>query len=297
VGTISLSITATTTVKAFVRNTAGVSSATRTEVYTFSSPPTFTVYFKKPTNWSSAVKIYYWGTTGTAPAVTWPGVAMTIDCGSWYRFTFPSTVSASNIIFNDGTLQTADLNANAGIRYYDNGWLSGAPANRCQTTLTVYFKPPTSWGTVIPRIHYWNALPTGSIANTTWPGIRMVADVNGFYKYTIVGPTSVNIVFNNGRTGTGNQTPNLLNKTDGYSYTWGAAARTSNPESSANKVVAYPNPVSDILQITSESTIQDYKLITVQGTVLQKGKSVESGIDMSSLNSGLYLIQLRFEMG
>jgi hypothetical protein len=297
VGTKSLSLTSTTTLKAFVRNTAGVNSAARTEIYNFSSPPTFTVYFKKPTNWSSAVKIYYWGTTGTAPAVAWPGVAMTIDCGSWYRFTFPSTVSASNIIFNDGTLQTADLNTNAGIRYYDNGWLSGAPANRCQTTLTVYFKPPTSWGTVVPRIHYWNALPTGSIANTTWPGIRMVADVNGFYKYTIVGPTSVNIVFNNGRTGTGNQTPNLLNKTDGYSYTWGAAARTSNPENSANKVVVYPNPVSDILQITSESTIQDYKLITVQGTVLQKGKSVESGIDMSSLNSGLYLIQLRFENG
>jgi glycosidase len=88
-----------------------------------------------------------------------------------------------------------------------------------------------------------------------------------------------------------------INSSDGYSYTWGAAARTLNPENSANKVVVYPNPVSDILQITSESTIQDYKLITVQGTVLQKGKSVESGIDMSSLNSGLYLIQLRFENG
>jgi hypothetical protein len=222
---------------------------------------------------------------------------MTVDCGSWYRFTFPSTVSASNIIFNDGTLQTADLSDNAGIRYYDNCWLSGAPTNMCQTTLNVYFKPPTSWGTVIPRIHYWSALPAGSIANTTWPGIRMVADINGFYRYTIVGPTSVNIVFNNGRSGTGNQTPDLLNKTDGYSYTWGAAARTSDSENSKTKLVVYPNPVSDILQIVSESIIQDYKLMTIQGAVLQKGKSVESGIDMSSLNSGLYLIHLKFENG
>jgi hypothetical protein len=37
--------------------------------------------------------------------------------------------------------------------------------------------------------------------------------------------------------------------------------------------------------------------MTIQGTILQKGKSIESGIDMSSLHSGLYLIQLRFENG
>lgn len=297
IGTKSLSITSTTTLKAFVRNTAGTSSAIKTEVYSFSNPTTFTVYFKKPSNWSTAVKIFYWGVTGTAPAVTWPGVAMTLDCGSWYRFTFPSTVSASNIIFNDGTLQTADLNTTAGIRYYDNGWLTTTPANRCQTTLTVYFKPPTTWGSVIPRIHYWNALPTGSVANTNWPGIRMAAHVNGFYKYTIVGPTSVNIVFNNGRSGTENQTPDLLNKTDGYSYTWGAAARMSNTENSKNNIVIYPNPVSDILQISSETSIDNYKIMNIQGAVLKEGKPIENTIDVSNLSSGLYFLQMKLEDG
>lgn len=297
IGTASLSITSTTTLKAFVQNTAGTSSAIRTEVYSFSNPTTFTVYFKKPSNWSTAVKIFYWGVTGTAPAVTWPGVAMTLDCGSWYRFTFPSTVSASNIIFNDGTLQTADLSANAGIRYYDNGWLNSAPTNRCQTTLTVYFKPPSTWGTVIPRIHYWNALPTGSVPNTNWPGIRMSTHVNGFYKYTIVGPTSVNIVFNNGKSGTGNQTPNLLNKTDGFSYTWGAAAKMSNTEISKNNIVIYPNPVSDILQISSESSIHNYKIMNIQGAVLKEGNPIENTIDVSNLSSGLYFLQMKLENG
>lgn len=297
VGTKSLAITSTTSLKAFVRNTANVSSSVATQVYTFSAPTTFTVYFKKPSNWNSAVKIYYWGTTGTTPVVAWPGVAMTLDCGSWYKFTFPSTVSASNIIFNDGTLQTADLSATAGIRYYDNGWLATAPTNRCSTTLTVYFKPPTTWGTVIPRIHYWNAVPTGSVANTTWPGIRMVAHVNGFYKYTIVGPTSVNIVFNNGKTGSANQTPDLLNKTDGYSYTWGAAARMSNPENSKTKLVVYPNPVSDILQISSPSAILNFKITNIQGAVLQQGKPIENTIDVSNLSSGLYFLQMKLENG
>ena len=297
IGSKSLSITGTTTLKAFVRNTNGISSAIRTEVYSFSTPTTFTVYFKKPSNWSSAVKIFYWGVTGTAPAQTWPGVAMTLDCGSWYKFTFPSTVSASNIIFNDGTLQTADLSATAGNRYYDNGWLTNAPTNRCQTSVTVYFKPPTAWGTVIPRIHYWNALPTGSVANTTWPGIRMVADVNGFYKYTIVGPTSVNIIFNNGKSGTGNQTPDLLNKTDGYSYTWGAAARMSSDDNPKTNLVVYPNPVSDILQMSSESTIDTYKIMNIQGAVLKEGKPIENTIDVSNLSSGLYFLQVKFGNG
>jgi len=296
IGTKSLTITSTTTLKAFVRNTAGVSSALRTETYTFSSPPPFTVYFKKPTNWNSAVRIYYWGTTGTAPAVTWPGVAMTVDCGSWYKFTFPSTVTATNLIFNDGTLQTADLNATAGTRYYDSGWLATAPTNRCPTAMTVYFKPPSTW-TTAPRIHYWNAVPAGSVANTTWPGMTMTADTNGFYKYTITGPTSVNIVFNNGSSGTGNQTADLLNKSNGYSYTWGAAPRIREINETSFSTVLFPNPVKDILQISSDFAIQDYTLMTIQGTVLQKGKSTESGIDMSSLHSGLYLIQLRFENG
>ena len=297
VGTKSLAITSSTTLKAFVRNTSNVSSAVVSQVYTFSTPSTFTVYFKKPTNWNSAVKIYYWATTGTSPAVTWPGVAMTLDCGSWYKFTFPSTVSASNLIFNDGTLQTADLSATSGIKYYDNAWLAAEPTNRCPTSLTVYFKPPTTW-TTAPRIHYWNAIPTGSIANTTWPGMTMVADVNGFFKYTIVGPTSVNIVFNNGNSGTGNQTVDLINKTNGYSYTWGAAARMVNKEENLfNAVTVYPNPVTDILQISKNREVLNYKIITIQGAILKEGKPNENTINVRDLNSGLYFLQMKFENG
>jgi hypothetical protein len=295
--TKSLAITSTTTLKAFVRNTAGVSTAIRTEVYTFTNPTPFTVYFKKPANWNAAVKIYYWNTTGNTPAVTWPGVAMTLDCGSWYKFTFPATVSASSIIFNDGTLQTADLTATAGIRYYDNAWLGAEPANRCPTSMTVYFKPPTTW-TVAPKIHYWNAIPTGSVANTTWPGITMVADVNGFYKYTIVGPTSVNIVFNNGSTGAANQTPDLLNKSNGYSYTWGGAARMSEgDENLLSKAIVYPNPVIDILQIGSESEIYSYKILNIQGSTLKEGQPNENAIDMSEFTAGLYFLQLKDKNG
>lgn len=294
VGTKTLAITSTTTLKVFVRNTAGTSSAVSTQTYTFTAAPTFTVYFKKPSNWGSAIKIYYWNVTGTATAVTWPGVAMTLDCGSWYKFTFPSTVSAANLIFNDGSLQTADLSATAGTKFYDNGWLASEPANRCPTSMTVYFKPPSNW-TVTPKIYYWNALPTGSAANATWPGFTMTPDVNGFYKYTIVGPTSVNIVFNNGNSGTGNQTADLLNKSNGYSYTWGAAARMSDDIQS--NITTYPNPVVDVLQINSDAKILQYQLISIQGALLKKGVLNQNSIDLSELTSGIYFIQMTDENG
>jgi hypothetical protein len=388
VGTKTLSINTNTTVKAFVVNTAGTSSGVKTETYAFATPTEFTVYFKKPTNWNSAVKIYYWATTGTAPVVTWPGVAMTSDCGDWYKYTFPSTVSATNLLFTDGTLKTADLSTTAGIKYYDAAWLGAEPANRCPViapdltilpaggtfstgttvsvvltanvntstiyytldgtipttssaaavgtktlsintnttvkafvvntagtssgvkteiyafvtvpSLTVYFKPPTSW-TGVPKVHYWNAVPVGSVASTTWPGINMVADINGFYKYTITGPTSLNFIFNNGSSGSANQTADLLNKTDGYSYTWGGSTGKSilkeEVEAEVTAVSVYPNPVSRLLQIASNSPALSYQLSGISGNIVQYGKVVNNTVDVSNLAAGLYFLKIRFENG
>ena len=300
VGSVTLSINATKTLNAFVRNTAGVNSAIRTETYTFGTQPTFTVYFKKPANWNAAVKVYYWSPTGTAPVVAWPGVSMTKDCGDWYSYTFPSTVSASNLLFNDGTLKTADLTATAGIRYYDGAWLAGEPANRCpvQTTMTVYFKPPTNW-TTTPKIHYWNAVPAGSATNTTWPGVNMTLDTNGFYKYTIVGPTSVNIIFNNGSSGTANQTPDLLNKTNGFSYIWGSTLKVQDAKkpSITNEIIVYPNPVQESLQVSSASSVLRYSVISSQGAVVLEGNLKDSTIDMTSLSAGMYFVKLQLENG
>ena len=389
VGTKSIAITNTTTLKVFVKNTAGTSSAIKTETYTFSTPATFTVYFKKPANWNAAVKIYYWSPTGTAPVVTWPGIAMTKDCGDWYQYTFPSTVSASNLLFNDGTLKTADLSATAGIKYYDGAWLNGEPANRCPTiapdltfsklggsfatgstvnvtltanettstiyytldgttpttaspsavgsksfaftsttvlkafvrntagtssviktesytfsavpTITVFFKPPTNW-TVTPKVYYWSATPSGSIANAVWPGVNMTADANGFYKYTITGPTAINLIFNNGSGGSINQTPDLIAKTDGFSYTWGDPADktlgiNTNKVETTNVIRVYPNPVSHTLQIQSVIPANHFIVFSSQGSTVLEGKPEDNTINVSQLSDGLYFILLRFEDG
>lgn len=104
-------------------------TATRTQTITVTNPqPAITVYFKKPAAWGTAVKIYYWNPvpTGAYAAVTWPGVAMTAVCNGWYSFTFPSGLTSTSLIFNDGTSQTADLSTTA-TRYYDGAWLTTTP--------------------------------------------------------------------------------------------------------------------------------------------------------------------------
>ena len=127
----------------------------------------------------------------------------------------------------------------------------------------------------------------------------MTADANGFYKYTITGPTSVNLIFNNGSSGAANQTADLLNKTDGYSYTWGASTSKlgTKKEVAATKSTSiglYPNPVSNLLQINSDVTALDYQILSNNGTAVQKGKVNDNSIDLYSLPSGLYFVKIHF---
>jgi uncharacterized protein YjdB len=105
---------------------------------------TFTVHFYRPSNWGTAIKIYWWSAqpAGTLADGTWPGVAMTNEgSGTWYQYTF-SNVTSTNLIFNDGTNQTADLNrAGTNGWYYNGAWYNSQPSSIPVTSVTV---SPTS---------------------------------------------------------------------------------------------------------------------------------------------------------
>jgi len=79
------------------------------------------------------------------------------------------------------------------------------------STFTVYFSPPSGWGTTI-KIYWWDALPSGVLADGTWPGVNMSGPVNGYYSYTFTNVTSTNLIFNDGT----NQTANLSRGTTGW---------------------------------------------------------------------------------
>lgn len=65
-----------------------------------------TVYFLNTAGWSK-VNIYSWYTQGSEITASWPGNAMTHVSGDIYSYTLPS--DAENVIFNNGSSQTADL--------------------------------------------------------------------------------------------------------------------------------------------------------------------------------------------
>lgn len=65
-----------------------------------------TVYFSNSSGWSK-VNIYSWYTQGSEITASWPGNAMTHVSGDIYSYTLPA--DAENVIFNNGSTQTADL--------------------------------------------------------------------------------------------------------------------------------------------------------------------------------------------
>jgi len=96
---------------------------------------TFTVSFYKPTAWGTGIKIYYWSAlpAGVLADATWPGVNMTNSGNGWYSYTF-TNVTSTNLIFNDGTSQTANLTRNKTGWYMNDTWYDTNPGTSIAVT-------------------------------------------------------------------------------------------------------------------------------------------------------------------
>jgi alpha-amylase len=101
---------------------------------------------------------------------------------------------------------------------------------------TVYFKKPAAWAAA--KVYFWNATPTGSLANATWPGANMTLVCGDWYKYDFNGITAVNIIFNSGA---GQQSPDLLavNSTKYYDNGWLTTTPTICPITTTSNIDVY----------------------------------------------------------
>lgn len=122
------------------------------------------------------------------------------------------------------------------------------------------------------RIHIWNAQPTGSYPNTTWPGTNLNAEGDGWYGISYPNATRLNIVFNTPAQGSGlpNQTPDLNRETGEWWYKNGQW-HDSDPDIPPIPVIsATPNPANKYntaQQITLTSTSgQDEIFYTTDGS-------------------------------
>ena len=60
--------------------------------------------------------------------------------------------------------------------------------------MIIHFKRPANW-TNIPHLYFWNTVPV--TITTTWPGVAMEEEGDGWWKYTLNGVECSNIIFNN----------------------------------------------------------------------------------------------------
>ncbi|MEP6803143.1 MAG: Ig-like domain-containing protein [Flavobacterium sp.] len=104
----------------------------------------FTVYFYKPSAWGTGIKIYYWSAlpTGVLADASWPGVNMNNAGNGWYSYTFTNVIS-TNIIFNDGTSQTANLSRNKTGWYMNDIWYDSNPGTVVAVT-SISLSPTTA---------------------------------------------------------------------------------------------------------------------------------------------------------
>ena len=185
------------------------------------------VYAQVPADWTN-VNLYYWGDEiESTKSVGWPGYAMA--CVDETNNIWAATVPAgtANLIFNNGSAQTADLlfgtednlykltTTNAEGKYladYEDYTQTSDvkvptyPISEPETFTTVYVKVPTSWTT--QNVHYWGSKP-----GTTWPGKALTAvdAATGVYSFEL-SSTVTGIIINNKVGDEGVQTSNILPK-------------------------------------------------------------------------------------
>lgn len=67
----------------------------------------------------------------------------------------------------------------------------------------------------------------------------------------------------------------------------------STEEQKVNKINLYPNPTSDHITITSDHPVQQYKVYNTMGQQVQAGKVKDSRIEVETIPSGYYIIELK----
>ncbi len=108
--------------------TASAAGASAQATITVVEDKSFTVHFYPPADWGEGINIYYWNSLpgGLIFTVNWPGVPMQDNGDGWYSFVF-NLIDSTNLIFNDGTNQTADLTRGEEGWYYNGSWTATRP--------------------------------------------------------------------------------------------------------------------------------------------------------------------------
>jgi len=59
----------------------------------------------------------------------------------------------------------------------------------------------------------------------------------------------------------------------------------------------YPNPASDVINITNSSKLHNIRIYSITGSLVYQSEVVKQSIDISSLNKGTYFIHAAGDNG
>jgi len=244
-----------------------------------------TIHFKKPAGWNSAT-MYFWNTTpASSTSTSWPGVQMTAEGGGWYAYTIPCSDCASIIFSDNGSNQTANL-SRCGEGWYDGSWHSSNP-DVGGGDLVVHFRP-TSYNN--PEIYFWNVTPTGQ--STSWPGVSMTSEGNGWYGYTFSGASCANFIFSNNG---GSQSPDLSSCSEVWitEGQWPSKTAATALEELAVKVFPVPADQMVTLRIEGSAQVDQLDIYDASGRKIKSlpGQSLYE-LEISDLAEGMYIYRV-----
>jgi uncharacterized protein YjdB len=184
-GLVTAVAAGTTVITATTADQGKASTAT----ITVTPAATFTVNFYRPSTWGTGIRIYWWSAqpAGVLADGTWPGVSMTNLGTGWYSYTF-TNVTSTNLIFNDGTNQTANLSRSTTGWYLNNTWYDTNPGTPVPVT-GVTVSPTTATVTIGATSQLTATIAPSNATNTvvTWTsGNTSVATVSSTGLVTAV---------------------------------------------------------------------------------------------------------------
>lgn len=181
------------------------------------------VFFENNADWSGYLNCYAWQGAANYTGA-WPGTRMTYLGNKIWKWTYTGEEKISGgVIFNNGSSQTADLQWVNGGYYNASGYVKTIPgAGEIpdpplgeETTWVFHFAHPT-WSNVY--CYVWDAGNGNREYLGAWPGTRMDTEGSGWHisfttRDKLKQPM---VIFNNGNSGSGNQTDNFAAVNGGH---------------------------------------------------------------------------------
>ena len=188
-----------------------------------------TLHYENAAQWGN-VNAWVWDNAGnnyTGGSNNWPGLAMTdTDSDGWYDITLSVSLSDGvlNMIFNNGTAQTGNLNHTVAAGTTEL-WISGGTSGNNVTTtkpgsssgtttgfegdITLHYENTPNWS----NVYVWAWNDSSNFTGGQWPGKELGdADGDGWFDTTIsvnLSDNTLKMVFNN-NTDDSNKTADII---------------------------------------------------------------------------------------